>query len=152
MNIYTEFDQKKVVAILKQLEQRVNNEKKYGGYYFLKVSEYDNQECNDVCFNSTGDLINEKAFEDPSKFCMVHAEFFMGINHSNGPVFTFSMGENKCNVELVGDLFGNDDSVFEKIFPVDVVSLDNWRYVVPLFMERVKHVILNNIHLENEIS
>jgi hypothetical protein len=114
-------------------------------YYFLKVTSFDDPKNNDICFNSN-ELVSEKAFENPSFFSLIYAEFFMGENHA--PVFAFSMGENICKIELLVDLNSVNEEEFKLIFPGgDVSSLTSWRFVLALFISRINTITLNKVKI-----
>lgn len=146
MNYYTEFEYKKVLAIIYQLANRVNIPENIENGYLLKVTPFEDYSKNDLCFNSSS-LTESESFENVSVFSLIYAEFYMDTEvHS--PSFVFLMGESECKIDLFLNYNREQNKEFASLFPHDESKFSNWRFAVSLFIERINAIISRKIKIQ----
>lgn len=140
---YSEFDYKKVVAVLSQLmaEDELNQDKRY-----LTVSTYEDNGPYD-CFNALGDLFEEGDFKVPARFSLVFAQLRIG-EEGNEPMLVFIMGQETCSLGSYYSQWNEKNKqIFEPIFPLDEVKDPSWEKVLALFIDKIKKIVDKNLAL-----
>jgi hypothetical protein len=141
---YTEFDFKKVLAVLRQLEEddTVNIEGRY-----LTVNHYE-EKAPYMCFDALGNLFLENNFHDSGSFLLLYAQVFVGQD-GNGAMLTFSMEQEQCTFSSCYEEWSDvNKKIFEEIFPLDDVTDQSWEKVLAIFIGKLKKIAEHNLVLE----
>ncbi len=143
MRNYSEFDYRKVIAILEQLQYDME----IASIYY-KIEIFTFEEIGADNFRALLDFGNVEILMDLNFFPLIRCCFYLGDN--NIPLFVFHMGETECQVVFMNEAFGIKNPEIMDI-TVDVID-QSWRDIISLFISRVKKVFDVGLRIEKDLS
>ncbi len=131
---YSEFEYKKIRAILKQIEEDVDPDEEQ--IYSFNISEF--EDGVGECLEAMAELDRKETFYDPKKFSLIKGSFWV----SGGlPLLHFTMGQSVCTLEFDETLEDENLKVFQEILPFETVISPVWEEVIALFIKKIKVVL-----------
>lgn len=139
MEMYTEFDYKKVLAILNQLKLEIEDTAK--GYAWLEIQTFETKNTN--CFNALGELSEVGNFD--GSFSLIYCKFFIANSENlDSPLIVFDMGENQCRYCRYFSplcIHETNKEIIKSVVPTEEKILTPWRHSISLFLSSVKIAI-----------
>ncbi len=148
MEYYTEFDYRKILATLKQIESYVDKNSQ-DKYYLLSIQTFEdkNSKCIDLTCLEEADHIS--FFENPENFSLIEANFFID---KQGPVLSMFVGEKICSIKSEYNFSLSEKEDFKGIIPEllnrEEIENDSYRKALSIFYNGIWLIVTSNIQIE----
>lgn len=146
--MYSEFDYKKVLAVLQQLRDEIRN-KTTSNYAKLEVATFEEHDYK--CFDSLGDLSGKENFRMPKTFSLIFAQLSLGED-GNEPIFMFYMGQKQCVLEPIYTFNEDEKVIFKDILPFEEISSSYWDEVLAILIKKTKTIVRKNLRIDEETN
>ncbi len=111
--VYTEFDYRKILAILKKLmcyvEENSQNE-----YYLLSIQTFEDKNSDCIKLSELEEGKYKNFFQESEMFSLITAKFYID---KQGPVLSIYIGEWQCWLKSEYDFSLSEKEDFNKIIP-----------------------------------
>jgi hypothetical protein len=140
---YTYFDYLKILAILRQFGEDIKE--KSAGYCSISITTFQEKD-NKRCFDAFDNLFIPGYFNEPRSFGLIRASLCLDAK----PLFTFVMGEEKCEITGSYNLSEKDIEIFKEVLPFHSES-DNWQSLIGFFIRQARIIRDKNLMLVETI-